>query len=1188
MQRKIILLISVLFLAIIPFFWLKLGQMDLGGDSSRLYFYDPLHYLSSFPLYAITPNGFGSEATGYYLIPYIFLLYIIKKLFVSPYLLITFFNSFSLIVAFLTIYGIVVTLLKNSIDNIRNDNGIHFAGILAGLFYTFSPVLTFIGWDNALFNHNQFFLNPLLFYLLLKYLYTKNIRYGLSILLVTFLFAPNFSPSPYLFSFIIFAIAYLFIYTVIISKIRFNVKQLIVLSLLFIVIHLFHLYPLFANVFLQGSALNESTFSNWGKFDRGLSYFSIITKDTKLSNNLAGIVQGDTKGIVFDFLWVLFPILITIGLVLRKKAQEADRNFLFVIFFFLLTLFFATANITNIGLEFYKLLFNIPGFSMFRNYYGQFSHVFVFFYTLVFGYSFFYIFSSLTKHKKTVFLVSLSGLIIVSALPFINGKRVTSGANKGTTKEIPFQIKMDPVYEDFLEYVRKNNLDGKYLSLPMDDFGYEILGGRDGGVYRGPPAIAYLAGKKEYSGAIGLGLFSDIFLNAVRQGDYNSIKTILSILNIRYIFYNSDSYIYPDYSENYTGWPFAQTKSYMPQDQDLYQKFIDNLPVKKKMDFGKKYHLYELEVNNFVPLIYIAKQNLFYDQSTTDILVPLSFFNGDLRIALYNSDSAKVSEKIQSYLVSPVKNTELSSNNAQIIGSPISREFYTLIHPLMVLDDRRKYEDPELNRDKKFQDGFYNIQQVIKEFTLLDSQDNLQKQKAETYLTKYDNAVKDLITQLKDSKDSFYSSINSQNRLWTMLVQHEYLVYETIKRSTNLFTEDKNSLTTLADTLFNNLYSLLQSDIKKPRDIFYSLDSASGDYEVFIEKAKLKKNSLKDTRVNIDTQVNNVAEFQDKGEWIGFNDLHLESNNKNLFMLRLPYYPGFLDSIAIQNLDNSNTKTQNYKIENDVILNYTNWLIKQYTEWKPNVVYFISFDYITNSNSLSENTQWKSYKAIIEFIEGGKSAILKIISDEKTSLNRIEDFNTAADIKIKNVLVLGLDYPKIVLKKKDPTEDRKINTPQIVFTKINPTKYKVKVIGVKDPYTLVFLDGFSKNWKLFLKKPDESINKIITASYFNNEIKEGVHSNSFLERSTFETWGSKPIADEKHTMVNGYANAWYITPEDTSGLTDYTFILELTTQRAFYPLFFISLTVVGICTAWFIVILFKSYIIPGIRKGVKK
>jgi len=63
---------------------------------------------------------------------------------------------------------------------------------------------------------------------------------------------------------------------------------------------------------------------------------------------------------------------------------------------------------------------------------------------------------------------------------------------------------------------------------------------------------------------------------------------------------------------------------------------------------------------------------------------------------------------------------------------------------------------------------------------------------------------------------------------------------------------------------------------------------------------------------------------------------------------------------------------------------------------------------------------------------------------------------------------------------------------------------------------------------------------------------------TFLEPATFETWGLKPIADDRHYLVNGYANSWHITPEDAGGAEDYELVVEFWPQRLFYLGLFIS------------------------------
>ena len=58
-KYRLVLFISLL-LFIIPFFWFKPGEMDLGGDGNRLYFYDPLNFLKNVVFYSIDSEGKGN------------------------------------------------------------------------------------------------------------------------------------------------------------------------------------------------------------------------------------------------------------------------------------------------------------------------------------------------------------------------------------------------------------------------------------------------------------------------------------------------------------------------------------------------------------------------------------------------------------------------------------------------------------------------------------------------------------------------------------------------------------------------------------------------------------------------------------------------------------------------------------------------------------------------------------------------------------------------------------------------------------------------------------------------------------------------------------------------------------------------------------------------------------------------
>ena len=158
--------------------------------------------------------------------------------------------------------------------------------------------------------------------------------------------------------------------------------------------------------------------------------------------------------------------------------------------------------------------------------------------------------------------------------------------------------------------------------------------------------------------------------------------------------------------------------------------------------------------------------------------------------------------------------------------------------------------------------------------------------------------------------------------------------------------------------------------------------------------------------------------------------------------------------------------------------------------------------------------------------------------------------------------LFGQNQPEIILKFINKLGNYEKQVPEISFTKINPTKYRVKVEGVKMPYTLVFLESFNKDWRAYISHTllvnDSKEEESTIVSYFDGQIKEEDYKNIFLEKATFETWGKKPISEDRHFLVNGYANSWYITLQDAGRRENYEIIIEFYPQRFYYLGLFIS------------------------------
>ena len=182
----------------------------------------------------------------------------------------------------------------------------------------------------------------------------------------------------------------------------------------------------------------------------------------------------------------------------------------------------------------------------------------------------------------------------------------------------------------------------------------------------------------------------------------------------------------------------------------------------------------------------------------------------------------------------------------------------------------------------------------------------------------------------------------------------------------------------------------------------------------------------------------------------------------------------------------------------------------------------------------------------------------------RSSENADRAFVTLSVPEYKDLKIEKIRQPEILLKLKKSGKEIETKIPKITFVKVNPTKYRILVEGAKESYSVVFSESFHKGWKLYFNKAQGNYGETV-ATYFDGEIKEGTHKMTFLDKATFETWKLKPLAEERHFLVNGYANGWRILPEDTDGQGSYELIAEFEPQRLYYIGLFISLTTLGVC-----------------------
>jgi len=642
---KLILFVITFLLILIPFFWLKPGEMDLGGDSGRLYFYDPEFLLKNIALYVVSPLGIGNIEPNLYTLPFYALASLIKSILHEPYLIIFFFNALKLTVSFFAVFALIRELLN--INDSKNKIFAELSAIIGGLFYIFSPM--FIGnFDRALSNHNQVFLNPLILFLLLRFLLTNKIIYIFISFLISIIFSENFAwvSAPPIFAFYPLGILFILSYAVFIRKIKINIKILFLALLTFIFLHSFHFIPTFTSLFQNGSSINSRIFNTSdGSY---LGYFYGVLPIAKVSLNI--LAYSASKQ--FGFLTVIIPFILILGFLFNAKKQ---KTIVLTALFFFITFFLITANITNLGVLFYSKLFLIPGFNMFRNFIGQWQFVFYFFYSLLLGQAFYLVISKVSRKFAFIFSLIIGLFFVITAWPFINGSLVNKIHFQ--SKGVKYAMVIDPQFEKELSDIRTLSDDSKILTLPFTDCCYQVINGINNGAYIGMSTISYLSGKKDFSGYSITAPFSEVLLKLVKEKNYESIKRLLGILNVKYVFYNSDSKIY----DNFPSYPYTYVRKYFPDNRKEYSEFVNKLTDSVVFKIGQ-YGLYSLDKNYYLPHFYIPKNIVPYDNEVNDWYGKTeSFFVNDKSIEIR---TAYINREICRKVI--LKNCNVEVNNKEI------------------------------------------------------------------------------------------------------------------------------------------------------------------------------------------------------------------------------------------------------------------------------------------------------------------------------------------------------------------------------------------------------------------------------------------------------------------------------------------------------------------------------------------
>lgn len=1184
-QKYLLFFVSIVFF-VIPFFWFGSGEMDIGGDSSRLYYFDPFSYLQNHSLFGLSPSGLGGENIGFYNFPYVTLM-VVLRLFLSPTFVISLIHGMSLSFAFL-FFTLVVQEIIHALSN-KDSPFISWIAMVSGIYYVLFPA-TLDSWDKVLLTHDRIFVYPLMMYLLLRYIRVGTMVHVIISLLLSFIFSANFSfaAAPSFFAF--YPISLIFLFAIAHEKkvLIPRLKRLGLGILLFILLQGFHIVPQVVSMLSPGSVLNTYVFTSTGKIDRGLGYFSGISDSIKLTINLFGLSHiNQINYIIFVVIFVPFVVLLALYFLSKRKVDVyAPRIFLYLVLCFLIVLYFSTANITGIGFNIYKSLFNLPGFSIFRNYYGQWQQTYVFYFVLLFGTSLFIIFPRFNRVVCILFLTIFTFAIVVNSYPLLSGKSIKKELWDTQDKKAVTSIDSD--FSSTINFIRSLPRDSRFLTFPFSDPGYQIITSPYG-AYQGPSLTAYLGAHQDFVSAAEFGKLDELIKNSVLRNDIKQFMALTGRLNIRYIFWNSDTDIY----DKFIGFPYRESRKYMPSTQEGYRKLLSQMPVKEIFSLGDKYHVYEITDPDVSPRAWITPTLLYVNDFASNIA---SIFDFEKFIGRKNIVVSSLVSDVR-FVFADIEKIWLAANDSlytKAIKNPVSQRYlhhaFATVPPWSPLYKFIRMKEEYLTRrniptlfDKLMFTGAKRIFEIEKWGDELGiSRDFSQLADALTLRVAYqplplkkiiardfrlkretwEELLRDYVEIIRTGENVAKATEDSHGRLESQYLLAEYirLHWERLTNNIRLLkhktSNEKMYLITLIDRVFESLLSdnllqnLLGLDLKYKIPVVRESDSYSflgrnkslaGDEDLLLS-SKLLTEGDATVRVGSNwTRMGNLMSPSEKDHIIGSRQVTFQE------ILDVPLLSPFENRS-----DSGNAYT--YIAGKDKIADESGdmsglwWSTKKLTK---DELYVLSFEYKTGdvpsrikffeneffSDMPARRTvsdwikakDWMSYRTVVRSETGGASYI-QITSGESLKRSSL----SIRSVSLRHILAPELyGIPNISIRREP-----------IVLSGswISPVTYIYEAKSSTSSFVFSFNHEYSSHWKLSLIDVNDRYILWIRTLAVPDIIKQLLYSFAGI----FHTGTN--VAE--HFPVNGNMNGWYVN-KSIIPQSEYLFVLQYDLERYF-------------------------------------
>lgn len=860
---------------------------------------------------------------------------------------------------------------------------------------------------------------------------------------------------------------------------------------------------------------------------------------------------------LFEILSFITPILAFSLLLLKNK----NKNKLFFISFTLLFIFLVKGINPPFGF-FNKLIFFFPPLTViFRSVYQRFTGYISLGMALLVGCAFDGL--SKTKYfkrKKIKLTFFLSFLILICGiyvLPIWNGKLFSTEGSIAPS----MHVRIPPYYFEVAKWFDDQELNFNVFLLPFNRLGLYVESwneGKDG--HGGVSIFPFFSKTRFIYGDLGIELGSKLASHLVQEDVKKA--SFLAPFNVKYVLVKND-----------THWEYIKDNFFwIGDDQKLINRTLPSILGIRKIRPFEKLDLYEVDSDYFLPHFYIP-QKIIYSQSRIENLIDIaSFEDYVVRSGIYSAAKVlKIGEEI--FVKAELEKTideKWFEEREEAIAKANEPLPYVKHQPGSLgwksARLKEKYHEWTLRRDPKRlidEKLFYASKRISEfekwgreteaEYLILNAyQEKMEEVLEEIGKTKSGELKRSMVIKIRVYWERHKEKVEAIWRLgdWEIKkLERWWRMFEELDKKIKLL-EKKADL----------------------RNLEYSFEiPRKEEYSLFIKEIE-GLNNFK-VEINGATYIG-VEVLPRQNGWINLDKRNFEEGD-----YRLNLYLRELENLVEddwQELKELEIKEEGVKFfPQEFFPQGRNIISQPIKNWQGNNFYYLSFDYKTERGGLGlgvleERSEFqeetvKTKKILGKILKNreGKDwekfeIVLRANSEAlgaKIYFYALADPYQFAKVDFKNVRVERIIQPTVVLRNTQPqVSSYKRSAPEITFVKINPTKYRVKVENAKGSYSLVFSENFHEDWRVYVQtsnfKPETYGNVI--ASYFDGEIEEGTHKDIFLNRGTIETWGKKPIPEERHFLANGYANSWDITPEDSRGEENYEIIIEFWPQRLFY------------------------------------